>query len=545
MKANTKYVANDGIELFMCPFTDMYITQGSNSNFSHHGIMANDVRGLESGVRYPYYAPCTCKCLKTYPESGQVMWQSTSKVRFANGRIDFATFMTAHDDSMNAKIGKTVVPQGAQLGNMGSRGVGTGIHCHIEVSQSNDTSWTKKSSFQYNGKTYPIYGFNNEYDLDDCYFVDDTNILYGMGGNWKTAKEKYLSVKEKHGTPVARDVKVNQIEIIADNVRARTSPNGEIKGYMNVGIYNSLETQDKDGYTWHRVDNDLWFAQGDWTVIYNAPKEEQIKDYNLKGIDISHHKDGIEISKLDTDFIIMKATEGVGFKDNKFNDFYSEIQNLGKHSGVYHVGRPDLGNTAKDEADYFLSIVNDCIGKSMLILDLEPKSINVSWAKEWLDYVYSKTGVKPIIYMGMNIENDNDWTSICNDYSLWVASYGINDGNAHTKPTLKNWKSYLLWQYTDKGRLNNYNSDLDLDYFYGKNWNDNVVPSVIIDRPVVEPTEDELQNLKDKIKKLEEENEKLRREDSDKIVYAKKIENTDIYAIELNKGETIIIKIEE
>ena len=68
---------------------------------------------------------------------------------------------------------------------------------------------------------------------------------------------------------------------------------------------------------------------------------------------------------------------------------------------------------------------------------------------------------------------------------------------------------------------------------------------MIIDRPVVEPTEDELQNLKDKIKKLEEENEKLRREDNDKIVYAKKIENTDIYAIELNKGETIVIKIEE
>ena len=68
---------------------------------------------------------------------------------------------------------------------------------------------------------------------------------------------------------------------------------------------------------------------------------------------------------------------------------------------------------------------------------------------------------------------------------------------------------------------------------------------MIIDRPVVEPTEDELQNLKDKIKKLEEENEKLRREDNDKIVYTKKIENTDIYAIELNKGETIIIKIEE
>lgn len=166
-----------GIEDFLCLFTDMYITQGSGGNYSHKGIMANDVRGIKAGVRYPYYAPCTCKCIKTYPSSGQVMWQSVNKVRFANGRIDYATFMTVHDDTMDAKVGQ-IVSQGSQLGNMGTKGNATGVHCHIEVSQSADTSWTKNS--------YGNYHFNNEYDLDDCYFVDNTNILNGMGGNWKT-----------------------------------------------------------------------------------------------------------------------------------------------------------------------------------------------------------------------------------------------------------------------------------------------------------------------------------------------------------------------
>ena len=166
-----------GIEDFLCLFTDMYITQGSGGNYSHKGIMANDVRGIKAGVRYPYYAPCTCKCIKTYPSSGQVMWQSVNKVRFANGRVDYATFMTVHDDTMDAKVGQ-VVSQGSQLGNMGTKGNATGVHCHIEVSQSADTSWTKNQ--------YGIYHFNNEYDLDECYFVDNTNILNGMGGNWKT-----------------------------------------------------------------------------------------------------------------------------------------------------------------------------------------------------------------------------------------------------------------------------------------------------------------------------------------------------------------------
>ncbi len=187
-----------GIEDFLCPFTDMYITQGSNSNFSHKGIMANDVRGLQSGIKYPYYAPCTSKCLKTYPSSGQAMWQSVNKVRFANGRIDYATYMTAHDNSLDVKVGQ-VVPQGSQLGNMGTKGVGTGVHCHIEVSQSSDTTWRKKSSFVYNGRTYPIYGFNNEYDLDDCYFVDNTNILNGMGGNWRTTDKVPVNNPQPQG----------------------------------------------------------------------------------------------------------------------------------------------------------------------------------------------------------------------------------------------------------------------------------------------------------------------------------------------------------
>ena len=166
-----------GIEDFLCPFTDMYITQGSNGSFSHKGIMANDIRGKVAGIRYSYYAPCTCKCIKTYPESGQVMWQSVNKVRFANGRIEYATFMTAHDNTMDARIGQ-IVNQGDQLGNMGDKGDTTGVHCHIQVSQSRDTTWYKN--------VYGNYKFNHEYDLDDCYFVDYTNIIKGNVGNFKT-----------------------------------------------------------------------------------------------------------------------------------------------------------------------------------------------------------------------------------------------------------------------------------------------------------------------------------------------------------------------
>lgn len=193
-----------GIENFLCPFTDMYISQGSNGAYSHKGIMANDVRGKIAGIKYPYYAPCTCKCLKKYPKTGQVMWQSINRVRFANGRIDYATFMTAHDDSMNVKIGQ-VVSQGKQLGNMGKKGYSnmTGVHCHIQVSQSNDMTWIRNK--------YGNYHFNKEYDLDECYFVDNTNILNGRGGNWKNTTQ--INIEELN------EEKVNQILHIGSKVK--------------------------------------------------------------------------------------------------------------------------------------------------------------------------------------------------------------------------------------------------------------------------------------------------------------------------------------
>lgn len=179
-----------GIQDFLCPFTDMYITQGSNGGYSHKGIMANDVRGINVGERYPYYAPCDLKCLKVYPDSGQSMWQSINPVRCANGKITIVTVMIAHSNSQDCKVGQ-VIKQGSQWDNMGDKGNATGVHCHIQTEQGNDTAWYKNK--------YGIYQFNNEVDLDDMYFVDNTNILYGMGGNWKTTKDVPVEVENPSG----------------------------------------------------------------------------------------------------------------------------------------------------------------------------------------------------------------------------------------------------------------------------------------------------------------------------------------------------------
>ena len=193
----------------------------------------------------------------------------------------------------------------------------------------------------------------------------------------------------------------------------------------------------------------------------------------LKGIDISKWQAGIDLSKIDTDFVICKATEGVGYTDKNCDGFYQQAKKLGKKLGVYHFARPDLRNTAIAEADYFLKETTGYHKEAILVLDWEAGDLgNISWAKSWLDRVYEKTGVKPIIYMSASIMRQYDWSSVVNaDYGLWVANYGANDGtpqeSVFDRYPLKYWTFYALWQYTSKGRLAGYNGNLDLNYFSG------------------------------------------------------------------------------
>ena len=193
----------------------------------------------------------------------------------------------------------------------------------------------------------------------------------------------------------------------------------------------------------------------------------------LKGIDISHWQKGIDLGAIDVDFVIIKATEGNGYTDKKCDTFYQKAKSLGKKLGVYHFARPDLGNTAEAEADWFIKETLGYHKEAMLVLDWESGDLtNVAWAKAWLDRVYSKTGVKPVIYMSASVMHSADWSSVVKaDYGLWVANYGTNDGTAQesvfNRYPLKYWSFYALWQYTSKGRLNGYNGNLDLNYFSG------------------------------------------------------------------------------
>lgn len=195
---------------------------------------------------------------------------------------------------------------------------------------------------------------------------------------------------------------------------------------------------------------------------------------SLKGIDTSKWQAGLNDKTINADFIIFKATEGVGYTDPECDPSYQEAISVGKLVGVYHFARPDLNpNGAIEEANYFVDNILGYIGAAVLALDYETNT-NVAWAKQWLDQVALRTGVNPMIYLSESAVNSADWQPICNTYGLWVAKYRDNEpdynydmSNAGTPPNISDWQFYAMWQWTSTGRLDGYSGNLDCNEFYG------------------------------------------------------------------------------
>ena len=196
----------------------------------------------------------------------------------------------------------------------------------------------------------------------------------------------------------------------------------------------------------------------------------------MRGIDISKWQSGIDLSAVNADFVIVKATEGIGYVDKSCDGFFQKALSLGKKLGFYHFARPTANNDPIREADFFYENCKGYFGKAIPILDWEAENkYNVAYAKAWLDRVYQRSGVKPVIYMSESVVNSYDWSSVANaDYGLWVAKYRDNNpdynynmANAGSRPKVKWWKFYCMWQWTSTGRLNGYSGNLDCNVFYG------------------------------------------------------------------------------
>lgn len=193
---------------------------------------------------------------------------------------------------------------------------------------------------------------------------------------------------------------------------------------------------------------------------------------DMQGIDVSDWQHGIDISAVPSDFVICKATQGTWHTSPDFYRQASQTISSGKYLGVYHYAE---GGNVQAEADHFIDVVDSYIGRAVLVLDWESQDNSgywqmETWVEQWCDYVYSKTGVKPIVYCSQSIM----WNfSDIGDYGLWVAQYANYAVTGYQdSPWNEGSYSCAIRQYSSTGSLPGYSGYLDLNkaYMDGDAW---------------------------------------------------------------------------
>ncbi len=246
------------MEKAMYPSKIIRITQKHGVG-THARNFAVDEAGIDGGISN-LIAPFTGVIKKIYTSDANEVWlESVEPVEYTDGTKDYMTIMFAHDnDVSNLKVGQ-VIKQGQVFYQEGTKGQATGNHVHFECGKGKftGTGWHND-----NGS----WDINNGKRVDECLWIDDTYTIKDAAGY------NFKKVITHYGTPVIRNEDVEQIQIKdgMTSVRARKTPNGEVLGLMNIGLYNILEKADVNGYTWCRVENNLWFAHSDeWSIIYS------------------------------------------------------------------------------------------------------------------------------------------------------------------------------------------------------------------------------------------------------------------------------------
>lgn len=195
----------------------------------------------------------------------------------------------------------------------------------------------------------------------------------------------------------------------------------------------------------------------------------------IKGIDVSGYDLKMNWSQYDWDFAFIKISEGLS-KDSLFDSHWTGAKGYTLR-GAYHFMRCAIPyKTAAARTTEYMA--ND-FGELPIALDLErhyltgwdglSSAFASQYAKSWLAYYETITGIRPIIYTSPGIlfelskVSDISWMR---NYKLWLATYPFDNYTEATRriainyalthnlsypPTPSQFPKINFWQWTGKG----------------------------------------------------------------------------------------------
>lgn len=186
----------------------------------------------------------------------------------------------------------------------------------------------------------------------------------------------------------------------------------------------------------------------------------------MKGIDISHWKQGFDLSSARPEFMIAKATEGITYVDKCCDGFIQDAIRLDIPFGYYHFAR---SNDAEAEAEFFYAQTKGYTGKGIPVLDLEVPN-GSAWAEAFCKKFYELSGVKPWFYASSDYINNKGYgtTWLRENCGLWIAGYPktyTSYPESAECPYRNNGWTLAAWQFTDCLAIGG--MKVDANFFYG------------------------------------------------------------------------------
>lgn len=198
---------------------------------------------------------------------------------------------------------------------------------------------------------------------------------------------------------------------------------------------------------------------------------------DMNGYDVSGYQSGDITAAAPADFVVIKATQGLGWSNINYSAQVANADRTGKATGMYHFAN---GGNAVAEADTFVNAVSDRVGKSVLALDWEqclaygrygcsvtnPNWGNPAWIHTWVTRVHDRTAVWPIVYVQRSaVWQVNTWVRArC---MLWVAQYASNAATGYqSNPWNAGASGEGMIQYTSSGYVGG-RGPIDLNRFFG------------------------------------------------------------------------------
>lgn len=187
-----------------------------------------------------------------------------------------------------------------------------------------------------------------------------------------------------------------------------------------------------------------------------------------KGCDLSVHNGVVNFAllKTATDFAILRAGYGryASQKDDKFEANYQGCEANGIPKGAYWYSYAMSEDEARQEAQACLECIKGKRFEYPIYFDIEEakqfalgKAKVSAIIKAFCD-VLEAAGYWVGVYTGASNFSTHVTDEIKTRYAVWVAHWGVN------APSFNG--SYGMWQYTDKGRLDGVQGNVDLNTAY-------------------------------------------------------------------------------